>query len=147
MRSLDEGNAIDTCFLDLMKAFDSVPHKRLLAKLHAYGIRGKLHQWIKNFLCNRTQRVIVNGSSSPSAPVKSGVPQGSVLGPTLFIIYINDMPDVVESCIRLYADDAKLYRAIKSGADEVQLQRDITSLQEWSCKWLLNFHPDKCKMM
>jgi hypothetical protein len=147
MRSIDRGETIDACYLDLMKAFDSVPHKRLIVKLKSYGVEGRLLQWIENFLRNRTQQVFVEGKHSSAAQVLSGVPQGSVVGPTLFIIYINDMPDMVNSTIRLYADDAKLYRVIRNKQDEATLQRNLHSLHTWSAKWLLKFHPEKCHMM
>jgi len=124
-----------------------VPHKRLAIKLKSYGIDGQLLKWIENFLRNRTQRVFVEGKHSSPANVTSGVPQGSVVGPTLFIMYINDMPEVVTSTIRLYADDAKLYRVINSQQDEATLQSDLHALHSWSTKWLLRFHPEKCKMM
>ena len=99
--------------MDLSKAFDRVPHKRLLYKLHWYGIRGKLHQWIHAFLMERTQQVILDGTTSSTVPVVSGVPQGSVLGPLLFIIYINDLPEYIKHCkVRLFVDDCVLYRPI-----------------------------------
>ena len=103
-----EGEPVDVIFIDFAKAFDSVPHKRLLVKLQSYGIHGKLLEWIRSFLNNRRKRVHVDGVYSEWAHVKSGVPQGSVLGPILFVLYINDMPKVVENTCKLFADDAKL---------------------------------------
>jgi hypothetical protein len=144
---LDEGSPVDTCFLDLQKAFDTVPHHRLMKKIYSYGIRGKTYAWIENFLTNRSQHVVVSGESSTPQAVRSGVPQGSVLGPVLFIIYVNDMPESVQSTLLLYADDAKMYRRIRSTADEAQMQNDIDALQAWATKWLLIFHPGKCKVM
>jgi len=144
---LDGGGSVDVCYMDFMKAFDTVPHRRMLAKVHSYGIRGNLLEWIENFLKNRKQRVQVNGTSSEWAKVESGIPQGSVLGPLLFVIYINDLPEAVLSCVKLYADDTKLYRRILTTEDEDVFQADINSLQDWSDKWLLRFHPDKCKTM
>jgi hypothetical protein len=144
---LDEGTAVDTCFLDLQKAFDTVPHQRLLRKTDSYGIKGKILKWIQDFLSNRTQHVVVNGTSSTPQKVRSGVPQGSVLGPVLFILYVNDMPEAVQSSLLLYADDAKMYRPIRSTADVEQMQTDIDALQVWATKWLLTFHPAKCKVM
>lgn len=146
-RAIEDGHHIDTCYIDVMKAFDSVPHRRLLLKLHNFGIRGPMLKWIKAFLTSRQQKVVVNGEHSDSRHVGSGVPQGSVLGPVLFILYVNDMPSQVSSNLFLYADDAKLFRPIKCPQDEEILQNDINKLQAWSTNWLLKFHPEKCKMM
>ena len=127
------------------KAFDSVPHKRLLGKLHAYGIRGRLLDWIATFLLARRQRVVIQGSKSEWAPVTSGIPQGSVLGPTLFTLFVNDMPQQVSSCVKLFADDTKLYRPVTNGSTE--LQADIDALVKWSKEWLLPFNSTKCRVM
>ena len=112
------------------KAFDSVPHKRLIGKLYAYGIRGKLLEWIAVFLLDRRQTVMIQGSKSKWAPVTSGIPQGSVLGPTLFTLFVNDMPQQVSSCLKLFADDTKLYRRVTGGTAE--LQADLDALVKWS---------------
>ena len=146
---LDEGNVlgVDAVYLDCKKAFDTVPHKRLIKKLEAYGFGGKILRWIKNFLSNRTQRVSIKGVLSDPLPVESGVPQGSVLGPLLFLIYINDLLEGIESNGKLFADDAKLFKQIKSPNDRDILQRDLLRLQQWSRKWLLEFNEDKCKIM
>ena len=117
-----------------------MPYKRLVAKLQSYGIHGNLLKWIENFLQNQTQRVLFNGQSSAPVNVVSGVPQGSVVGPILFILIVN-------SSIRLYADDAKLYKTITSREDVETLQADLRELHEWSSTWLLKFHPGKFKMM
>ena len=144
---LDNNEAIDTIYFDFKKAFDTVPHQRLAQKLHKYGISGNICKWIVNFLKDRKQRVLVNGKASEWAEVLSGVPQGSVLGPILFIIYINDLPECVSSCIKLFADDTKLYRVASSTQDCEKVQEDIDALQDWSKQWLLQFHPQKCKVL
>jgi hypothetical protein len=112
--------------MDLAKAFDKVPHHRLLKKLHHYGIRGNVHQWVPSFLQGRSQRVVVDGMTSESASVLSGVPQGSVLGPILFLIYINDLPSRLQSPCRLFADDCILFRTIHSETDSSGLQQELT---------------------
>ena len=99
--SLENKQPVDVVYLDYKKAFDSVPHERLLVKLHAYGIRGNLLLWIRSFLTNRKQRVVINGKSSNLAPVISGIPQGSVLGLILFLIYVIDLPEVARSKLKL----------------------------------------------
>ena len=146
---IDQGGAIDLIYCDFMKAFDKVPHRRLLYKLKQYGIDGNILNWIQNFLCGRTQEVIINTSKSRPADVSSGIPQGSVLGPILFVIYINDLPEVVDkdTFIFLFADDTKAFRFLKSESDCIQLQKDIDQMSAWSHKWLLKFHPQKCNMM
>lgn len=133
--------------MDFQKAFDSVPHERLLKKLQHYGITGDLYNWIKDFLQGRTQQVVINNESSTPLPVTSGVPQGSVLGPVLFVLYINDLPSNVTSNAYLFADDAKIFRPMNSAENSDQqdyMQNDLNALQEWSDTWLLKFHPDKC---
>ena len=106
---LDSGAPIDVIYLDFRKAFDTVPHQRLIRKLKAYGITGKLLNWISDFLSGREQRVVVNGNLSSWASILSGIPQGSVLGPILFVVFINDLPDVVRSSVKIFADDTKLF--------------------------------------
>lgn len=146
---LDQGGCLDVIYCDFMKAFDKVPHNRLLYKLGNYGITGNTLGWINSFLIGRTQKVKINEAMSESAPVTSGIPQGSVLGPILFVIYINDLPDVVDkdSHVYLFADDTKVFRQIKSDNDRIILQKDIDNLLVWSSLWLLKFHPDKCVFM
>ena len=146
---LDRGGDIDVVYLDLAKAFDSVPHNRLLLKLESYGVKGTLLDWMKNFLIGRRQLVMVAGTGSHSqwAPVLSGVPQGSVLGPLLFICYINDMPETVSSFIYMYADDTKVVREVTTTRDCEELQADLDSIQHWSEKWQLKFNSSKCKIM
>ena len=115
--ALDEGGNIDTIYIDFAKAFDTVSHQRLLTKLRGYGIEGRILTWIEAFLTDRRQRLVINDSRSSWADVTSGIPQGSVLGPMLFICYINDMPSSVQPSIYLFADDAKLYRNIAPDDD------------------------------
>ena len=148
-RIIDEGGNIDVLYCDFMKAFDKVPHKRLVYKVSKYGVKGNVLGWIESFLSNRTQCVSINDSSSCTMPVTSGIPQGSVLGPLLFVIYINDLPDIVDvdTIIFLFADDTKAFRRIKCAIDQLILQKDIDRLTEWSNIWLLKFHPDKCVNM
>ena len=146
--ALDKGVDIDTIYFDFAKAFDTVPHRRLVAKLKSYQISRQLVRWTESYLHNRVQQVSVNSVCSEWIKVTSGVPQGSVLGPVLFLAFINDMPGTVENSIRLFADDTKLYRAVTSADnDRKSLQRDIDTLDAWSQKWMLKFHPDKCKIM
>ena len=144
---LDEGSGVDIIYLDYAKAFDTVPHRRLMNKVHAYGIRGNLHRWIKQFLENRQQKVSVRGTDSEWADVLSGVPQGSVLGPLLFVLFINDLPDIINSDISMFADDTKIYNNIKDDTDKWELQEDLNNLHSWSEKWLLRFNAKKCKRM
>ena len=141
------GGVTDAIYLDFAKAFDTVPHRRLIEKLKAYGIEGDILKWIDAFLSHRSQVVKVNGEESFPALVLSGIPQGSVLGPLLFVIYINDLPDAVKSHIFLFADDTKVFRRIDSVNDSLQLQRDIDALDDWTSKWLLKFNSDKCHVL
>ena len=144
---LRDKQQIDAILLDFSKAFDRVPHERLLLKLHFYGIRGQLLSWIRDFLKGRSQQVTLEGIKSNTTSVSSGVPQGTVLGPLLFLVFINDLPECVSSSIRLYADDALLYRPIKSQEDTEALHGDLTKVQEWERKWLMSFNPDKCEVL
>ena len=144
---LDNGGQIDIIYMDFMKAFDQVPHRRLVGKIESYGIGGDIIGWISDFLRDRTQRVLVNGFPSSVGHVTSGIPQGSVLGPLLFVLYINDLPDAVDSYAYLFADDTKLFSEITNRNDMEILQQDLDKLQDWSSNWLLNFHPDKCKLL
>ena len=121
---IDQGYSFDCVYSNFRKAFDTVPHARLLVKLESYGIKGKLLQWIKAFLYNRKQRVVVNYSQSGWSDVCSGTPQGSVLRPILFLVYINDIEDSVRSTIRLFADDTKLFHTTNSESDIEQIQAD-----------------------
>ena len=142
---VDNGYPIDIIYLDLKKAFDQVPHQRLLCKLLSYGFTGNIIlKWIANFLVSRTHVVRVGNDYSSSTNVLSGIPQGSILGPLLFTIFINDLPDGLSGCCKIFADDTKLYDV---SFNHVRLQNDIKSLQIWSDKWKLFFNMDKCKVM
>ena len=145
--SLDKGIQIDMLVLDFSKAFDRVPHQRLLQNLQHFRVQGSLHSWIASFLSDRTQSVVVEGSSSDSVPVVSGVPQGSVLGPMLFLLFINDLPDKIASNTRLFADDCIVYRHINDTSDCEALQEDLNMLAEWETKWGMAFHPQKCSVL
>ena len=144
---IDSGGELDVIYLDFMKAFDSVPHRRLISKLGSYGIKGEIIEWVQDFLIGRQQRVGVMGQFSRWSSVHSGIPQGSVLGPLLFVIYINDLPVNIKSHLFMFADDTKVFRQIKNENDHKQLQEDLTEMEDWSNKWLLRFHPEKCKVM
>ena len=144
---LENGNHVDMIYLDIQKAFGSVPHQRLIKKIKSLGIDGNIHKWIKNFLTDRQQLVTLNGKSSKWSSVTSGVPQGSVLGPVLFILFINDLPQRVKSHCVLFADDAKLYKELKQLKDFEELQDDLYELCIWASKWLLFFNVQKCKVM
>jgi hypothetical protein len=146
---MDKGIQTDVAFLDLSKAFDSVPHSLLLSKVLSFGFCGKLYSWLTNYLENRTQKVLVEGYHSRSQHVLSGVPQGSILGPLLFNFYINDMVSCnQEFCdTYLYADDSKLCKPIFSLDDCAQLQSCLDNIQTWSTVWGMNFNVNKCKIM
>ena len=141
---LEDYEQIDMVVLDFSKAFDKVPHRRLMDKLWNYGVRGTTHSWIKAFLSDRRQRVIVDGESSDWVPVQSGVPQGTVLGPMLFLAFINDLPKSVTSSVRLFADDCVLYRSVSNDEDCCTLQEDLEKLETWENQWCMSFNPSKC---
>ena len=124
-RALDSGLETDVIYLDFSKAFDSVCHAKLLSKLCTFGIDGPLLQWFTRYPSGRQQRVVVNGSFSSWRVVKSGIPQGSILGPVLFLMFVNDIPDVLKSSsLAMYADDSKCYKTIKTMSDICDLQAD-----------------------
>ena len=133
--------------MDFKKAFDSVPHERLIYKLSKYGVAGNLLLWIKDFLTDRKQYVKLNNSKSKSIDVTSGVPQGSVLGPMLFIYFINDLPEVCSVTTKIFADDTKAYTSIKNEQDHLNLQNTIDSMHSWTEDWQLKFNETKCKIL
>ena len=144
------GKEICAVFFDLRKAFNSVPHAPLLAKLNHFGLDRHIINWLHNYLANRTQAVVINGSESYIAPVLSGVPQDSVLGPLLFLIYIDDLSSVIEalsSKVNLFADDILLYHLISSSSDYSAVQEAITLIGQWSSRNHLTFNQLKCKYM
>jgi hypothetical protein len=146
--NLNKGLQTDIVFFDFKKAFDSVSHDVILSKLKVeYNINGRMLQFIKEYLSDRRQRVVLDGKISSWTTVRSGVPQGSILGPFLFVLFINDIVDQVggDTSIRLYADDMKIWRIIKSSGDS--LQPDIDRLMNWSENNKIHFHPDKCTLL
>ena len=122
-----------------------MPHRHLKLKLEYYGVRNQALKWISSFLEERTQRVVCGGYTSDSVNVISGVPQGTVLGPLLFLIYINDLPECVSSMCSLFADDCLVYRRMESERDIKILQNDLTNLELWARKWLMTFNTEKCE--
>jgi len=148
-RRLDQRQTTDLLILDFSKAFDTVPHRRLLHKIQHYGITGRTNKWIESWLCHRQQRVVLDGSSSSNSPVISGVPQGTVLGPLMFLLYVNDIADRVSPLtrIKLFADDCLLYRSINNASDQIQLQQDLDTLVQWSHTWLMKFNATKCHLL
>ena len=150
LHMMESGIEAGAVFFDFTKAFDSVPHKALIEKLQAIGLDGFLVQWITDYLTNRKQCVVVGGATSEFVPVVSGVPQGSVLGPLLFLIYINgiaELPLSPGSKLVIYADDVLLYRPIRQASDFQLLQQDVDALGIWADNNYLTFNPSKCKAM
>lgn len=147
MSNWDRKSQLDVTVLDFSKAFDTVPHKRLLSKASHYGINGCIHRWLQSFLSGRLQSVVVEGVRSAEVPVESGVPQGTVLGPMLFLLYVNDLPSNVTSTVRLFADDCLMYRTIHTIEDQTALQKDLDSLVQWCEKWGMRFNASKCEVL
>ena len=146
-RGASRGKQTDLILLDFSKAFDKVNHSKLIWKLHQYGMRSNVLHWVQAFLSNRSQSVVVGGEESDAVPVCSGVPQGSVLGPILFLIYINDLPDSITSKVRLFADDTALYLTIEGENDSAALQHDLDKLSVWEQDWDMEFNPSKCQVI
>ena len=137
----------DVIIMDFAKAFDKVPHHRLIQKLERYGFTGLVNTWVKKFLKDRKQRVACEGMYPDWAPVIIGVPQGSVIAPTLFLIYINDLPNNLKSTVRLFADDTIICMTISNGTDVTALQQDLDKLAKWEETWQMEFHPQKCSVL
>lgn len=146
-KTYDQSRAYDIIYLDFQKAFDTVPHERLIFKTRSVGIVGGILEWIKNWLQDRTQRVVVGGISSEQGIVGSGVPQGSVLGPLLFLIYINDLDRDIESTLVKFADDTKLGGLANSLESTKVIQDDLDRLQIWADTWQMKFNVAKCKVL
>ena len=144
---LDEGQNVDVVYLDFAKAFDKVDHERLMVKLAAVGVEGKLWAWIKDWLARRYQRVVVEGQESGWLLVESGVPQGTVLAGLLFTVYVKDIDDWIRAFLRKFADDTKIAQIIRNSADAERFQADINRLAEWAKEWTMEFNVAKCKVM
>ena len=142
--ALDHQKQVDIILLDFSKAFDTVPHQRLLSKLKHYEITSEAYNWIHTWLTQRTQRVVLDSECSDLAPVLSGVPQGTVLGPLMFLLYINDISKYINSSLRLFIYDCLLYRVISCREDAASLQDDLNRLFEWTTVWQLKFNITKC---
>jgi hypothetical protein len=148
-RAIDAGKPFDIVYLDFAKAFDKVPRERLLEKLRAHGVQGRALNWIRSWLTGRKQRVVLNGKCSTWAEVLSGVPQGSVLGPILFLIFINDLDSAAEliSILKKFADDTKLGQSAGTPEERELLQQALDNLCIWAKRWGMEFNVKKCKVM
>ena len=146
-RMLDEGKNVDIIYMDFAKAFDKVPLHRLIGKVASMGVEGRVKGWIQQWLEGRTQRVVMNGRYSDWTAVTSGVPQGSVLGPTLFLMFINDLEDGVQSTVLKFADDTKLYTEVTKDEGGEQRQEDLDKCTEWANQWMMEFNVSKCKVL
>ena len=145
--TLNNKGQTDIIFLHFSKAFDKISHIFILSKLHYYGIRNHTLSWIGAFLYNRTQTTVVNGVHSSYVEVTCGVPQGSVLGPMLFLLYISDINNAITSQIKLFADDSVLYRNIHNQNDQVILQNDLDTISLWAEKWFMELDINKCSVL
>nr|VZI22397.1 unnamed protein product [Spirometra erinaceieuropaei] len=146
-RATDEGNVVHVAYIDFKKAFNSVSHQRFLYKLNRIGVRGKLLKWTENFLIGRSHTVRLGGKQSAEVTATSGVPQGSVLGPILFLIYIDDCTHGLDCDIAMFADDIKLWTVIRNKDDEANLQSNFGRLEQWLGYWLLQFNVTKCNIL
>ena len=141
--SLDKGTSVDVIPLDFAKAFDTVPHKRLLLKLKSYGISGLTLRWIEAFLNGKKQRIVLGENASFWAEIFSGVPQGSVIGPSLFVIFTNDLPEILVNIAKLYAYMSEMHSSVST----TSLQSDVDSALKWTKDWLVKFNISKCMVM
>ena len=146
-KAIENKQNVDVIYLDISRAFTCVPHNRVLSKLYNFGIKGSLLGWFRSFLKERRQRVRVNNRMSEWVEVTSGVPQGTILGPLIFLLYINDIADDLNATCRLFADDCLLYKCYSEFQETNRLQEDLNKLEIWSNRWLLEFNPSKCKVM
>ena len=146
-KCVDDGSPVDAIYLDFQKAFDKVPHQRLILKLKSHGMGNSIINWIEQWLTDRRQMVVVDGEVSSCKSVLSGVPQGSVLGPILFLVFINDLEERATGKILKFADDTKLFRKAKEIGDKKKLQDDIDKLVKWSENWQMLFNFGKCKCL
>ncbi len=140
----DITRSLDIVYLDFQKVFNKVPHNKLMFKVKQLGIVGNVQTWIENWLSNRKQRVVINGTASDWSPVTSGVPQGSVLRPVLFIIYINDIDVRLNNLKAKFADDMKIGNSVISDRDRQSLQDDLNKISAWSARWEMPFNVKKC---
>ena len=145
--NLDKGNPINVIYLDFKKAFDKVPHQRLIMKLEAIGICNNVIKWIGNWLIGKKQRVYLNSTVYEWSAFESGVPQGSVLGPLLFVIFINDIDVGILSKLLKFADDAKLFNSVSNSNDITAINSDLLKLSKWTEMWQMEFNVEKCKTM
>ena len=149
LESVASGNEVDVIYLDFSKAFDKVPHHFLLRKLETLGTRGPLLAWFQSYLTDRKQRVVLQGVCSEWLPVSSGVPQGSILGPLLFLVYCNDISTCIKenSTLALFADDSKLYRPLLFPTSSTLLQHDLSNITKWSADNQMDLNEAKCMTM
>lgn len=148
VKNISAGKQTDLILLDFSKAFDKVNHHKLLYILQEYGVSSQILNWTQSFLLGRSQTVVLDGGVSTEVPVTSGVPQGSVLGPLLFLVYINQLPESIsKSQVRLFADDTAVFLTINSKYDCVSLQKDLDTLQVWEKAWDMEFNPSKCQVL
>ncbi len=147
-KALDDGKEVRAVFCDISKAFDRVWHRGLIIKLSSMGVTDNLLSWFKSYLSDRKQRVVYSNASSEWSNVNAGVPQGSILGPLLFLIYINDIVQTINSKIRLFADDTSLYIIVDDPSESAtKLNEDINTIHQWSQNWLVTFNPSKTESM